>query len=84
MSVPFVIVNIFIYTGLWWEDKLQAVKVRFNRQNALTKFFHIPEGDELRKQKAPIFLFGRRGQPLSPDFARLQTTKREEFVSTTV
>ncbi|CAB9531268.1 protein DnaJ [Seminavis robusta] len=65
--------------GLWWEDKLQTVKIRFNRQNGLTKFFNIPEGDELRKQKAPIFLFGRRGQPLSADFARLQTSNRLEF-----
>ena len=65
--------------GLWWEDKLQTVKVRFNRQNALTKFFNIPDGDTLREQGKPIFIFGRRGQPLSADFPRIQTADRKEF-----
>jgi ShK domain-like len=64
---------------VWWENKVQTTKVRFNKQNALTKFFNIPDGDALRKLKAPIFLFGRRGQPLSSSFERLQTRDRTEF-----
>jgi curved DNA-binding protein CbpA len=67
--------------GIWWEDLLQTVKVRFHRGNDLTQFFWIPGGDELRKSRAPVFLFGRRGQPLSSSFERLQTSNRQEFES---
>ena len=64
---------------IWWEDLLQTVKIRYNKQNTLTRFFKVPHGDEMRKTKKPMFLFGRRGQPLSADFARIQTRDREEF-----
>jgi len=65
--------------GIWWEDLLQTVKIRFNKANGLTRFFNVPKGDELRAAKQPIFLFGRRGHPLSESFARIQTSNRQEF-----
>jgi len=67
-------------SGMWW-DKLQTVKVRYNRHNALTRFFNVPDGDTLRKEGKPIFLFVRRGQPLnsSTNISRIQTSDRTEF-----
>jgi len=67
--------------GVWWEDKVQAVKVRFNKQNSLTRHFGIPSGKTMREQKRPIFVFGKRGQPLSEaaNFARLETNNRKDF-----
>jgi len=32
--------------GIWWEDLLQTVAVRFHRSNDLTEFFGVPSGDE--------------------------------------
>jgi hypothetical protein len=58
---------------------LQTVKIRFNKQNEMTRFFNIPHGDEMRKKKAPVFVFGRRGEPLSGNFPRIQTRNREAF-----
>lgn len=65
--------------GIWWEDLLQTVKIRYHRSNELTKFFDVPSGDELRQSGKPLFLFGRRGDPLSSNFTRLQTSNRNEF-----
>lgn len=67
--------------GIWWEDKVQTVKIRFNKQNELTQHFGIPSGDEMRKKNQPVFVYGRRGQPLSEaaNFARIQTADRKEF-----
>lgn len=67
--------------GIWWEDKLQTVKVRFNKQNGLTKKFGIHSGDEMRQKKQPVFVYGRRGQSLddAANFARIQTANRKEF-----
>lgn len=71
----------YFLAGLWWEDKIQTVKVRFNKQNGLTKHFGIHSGDEMRRKRQPVFVFGRRGQSLSEaaKFARLQTRDRNEF-----
>jgi len=67
--------------GIWWEDLLQTVLVRFhNKGNSVTKFFNIPSGDEMRESGKPIFLFGNRGDELLPEnFHRLQTSDRQEF-----
>lgn len=65
--------------GIWWEDLLQTAKVRFHKMNDLTRFFNLPVGDQMRRSNTPTFLFGRRGQPLSADFARLQTRNRDDF-----
>lgn len=66
--------------GIWWEDILQTVKVRYNKMNGLSRFFHVPHGDTLRQTNRPLFLFGRRGQKLEPqNFARLQTASFDEF-----
>jgi curved DNA-binding protein CbpA len=65
--------------GIWWEDLLQTVQVRFNRGNDLTRFFGIPSGDDVRNSGRPIFVFGKRGQPLSSAFERIQTSNRQEF-----
>lgn len=63
--------------GIWWEDLLQTVKVRYYRENDLTRFFGIPHGDQLQ---SPAILFAKRGQTLDPDnFERLQTQNRQEF-----
>jgi curved DNA-binding protein CbpA len=63
--------------GIWWEDLLQTVKVRYYRENGLTRFFGIPHGDQLQ---SPVILFAKRGQPLDPaNFERLQTRNRHEF-----
>ena len=64
--------------GIWWEDLLQTVKVRFHKSNELSKFFEIPAGDELRASGQPVFVFGKRGQRLQ-DFTKLQTSSRKEF-----
>jgi curved DNA-binding protein CbpA len=66
--------------GVWWEDLLQTTIVRFHRSNKLTEFFDIPTGDKL---KAPIFVFGKRGQALTTESAqfwpRLETNDRHAF-----
>jgi curved DNA-binding protein CbpA len=63
--------------GIWWEDLLQTVKVRYYRENDLTRFFGIPHGDQLQ---SPVILFSKRGQTLDPaNFERLQTRNRHEF-----
>ena len=73
--------------GIWWEDLLQTVKVRYHRRNDLTDYFGIPQGSELTQ---PIFLFGKRGQQLSSSssssstydgLARFQTTNRQALES---
>ena len=65
--------------GIWWEDLIQTVKVRFHRENDLTKYFGIEHGDILSQSHKPIFVFGKRGQILSKDFTRLQTDDRTTF-----
>jgi hypothetical protein len=65
--------------GIWWEDLLQTTVVRYHRSNKLTEFFDIPNGDEL---KAPLFVFGRRGQKFdasSTNWPRLSTSDRGVF-----
>jgi hypothetical protein len=65
--------------GIWWEDLLQTAKIRYNNRNSLSKFFDIPQGKEMRQNGSPIFVFGRRGEHLSTDLPRLQTSDRATF-----
>ena len=65
--------------GIWWEDLLQTVKVRFNKKNDLTEHFNIPTGDSMRSSGKPIFVFGKRGQSLDEAWAQIETTNRQEF-----
>lgn len=66
--------------GIWWEDLMQTVKIRYHRENELTKVFGIPHGDNLH---APIVVFAKRGQTLDAitiaTLARIQTRNRQEF-----
>lgn len=65
--------------GIWWEDLLQTVKIRFHKENDLTRFFGIGTGDDMRERGEPIILFGKRGQSLGSDMVRLQTKDRPTF-----
>jgi curved DNA-binding protein CbpA len=65
--------------GIWWEDLLQTVKVRFQKQNDLTKHFNIPNGDSMRTTGKPIFVFGKRGQTLDEPWAQIETDSRTAF-----
>lgn len=62
--------------GIWWEDMLQTVQIKFHRSSELSRFFGVPDAD---KVSYPIFLFGRRGQPLTNTFPRLATKDRTAF-----
>jgi curved DNA-binding protein CbpA len=60
--------------GIWWEDLLQTVKIRYHKENDITRFFGVPNGNDLT---APVFIFGKRGEPLSGDWERIQTSNRK-------
>ena len=64
---------------IWWEDLLQTVKIRYNKESSLSKFFGIPNGDEMRSKGLPAFLFARRGDPLTKFNSALDLRAREEF-----
>ncbi|GKY93372.1 hypothetical protein MPSEU_000304800 [Mayamaea pseudoterrestris] len=66
--------------GIWWEDLLQTVKIRYHKSNELSKFFQLPTGDDLSKSGAPIFLYGKKGEPLDR-MKQLQTANRATFES---
>lgn len=51
---------------VWWEDLLQTVSIRFNRSNALTRYFNIQGvGADMTE---PTFLFLKRGTELGDSF----------------
>lgn len=65
--------------NIWWENLLQTTTVRFHRSNALTQFFNIPSGEEMKK---PIFIFGKRGDAFNNEttqWSRFETNSRTEF-----
>lgn len=66
--------------GIWWEDLLQTVQIRFYRSNELSQYFGVSSDDVNKK---PLFIFAKRGTQLTPDTAkklpRLHTASREEF-----
>lgn len=61
--------------GIWWEEFLQTVKVRYHHSTKLTRFFDIPHRDNLQ---APVFVFVKMGNTLK-DYKRLQATQRAKF-----
>ncbi|CAB9519346.1 expressed unknown protein [Seminavis robusta] len=63
--------------GIWWEDMLQTVKVRYDDPTKLTRFFHIPHRSKLN---TPIFVFVKREQTLD-DYSKLQTHRRDKFTN---
>jgi hypothetical protein len=66
--------------GIWWEDLLQTAKIRYMRENEITRHFGIPAQQADFAKAKPIFLFGKKGQPLEPEnMARLSTKDRNEF-----
>jgi curved DNA-binding protein CbpA len=66
--------------GIWWEDLLQTIRIKFYRTSELSKFFNVTATDVNEK---PMFIFGKRGTPLNYDTARnlprLHTRSREQF-----
>jgi hypothetical protein len=64
--------------GIWWEDLLQCVKIRYHKGNDLTRFFSLPSGDELTKGGKPLFLYLRKGDPLYK-YQMFQTNSRQAF-----
>jgi hypothetical protein len=64
--------------GIWWEDLLQTVKIRYNKANELSRFFSLPTGDELTKGDAPMFMYGKKGDPLDK-VTSIKTRDRELF-----
>lgn len=66
--------------GIWWEDLLQTVKVRYHSKNEITELFGIPQGKDL---KAPIFVFGKRGSKLEDaiKWNRIEAKTQAEFAA---
>ena len=50
---------------VWWEDLLQTVSIRFHRSNDLTRYFYVPNGDDMTE---PLFIFLKRGTALGDSF----------------
>jgi hypothetical protein len=66
--------------GVWFETILQTAIVVFEDENELTDYFNIPDEETMRKNGQPIFIFGRRGDPLvSYTTRKLQTNDRDRF-----
>jgi curved DNA-binding protein CbpA len=66
--------------GIWWEDLLQTIRIKFYRSSELSKFFNVSSNDVDNK---PMFIFGKRGTPFTIETAsklpRLHTRNREQF-----
>lgn len=62
--------------NIWWEDILQTIQIRYHRSSELSRLFGAPDADDLH---VPLFLFGKRGTPLSNEFSRLSTANRRQF-----
>jgi curved DNA-binding protein CbpA len=64
--------------GIWWEDLLQTVKVRYHKSNDITELFGIPSGKDL---DAPIFVFGKRGSKMedAKKWNRIKAKTHKEF-----
>ena len=81
MIFPYPFAQIFDH-DIWWEDMLQAVKIKFHSSNDITRFLNVGDGDGIRTSHAPLFLFGHRGQPLVADtFARIHTSNYNDYVN---
>lgn len=65
--------------GIWWEDLLQTVQIRFHKSSELSRFFQVDAGQMQNDSNTPIFLFGKRGQSLTDSAARIQTRSRQSL-----
>ena len=66
--------------GIWWDDLLQTAEIRIEKDSHLTKFFNMPDPDQVNRSKKPIFLFARRGTPLKLEsFSRIQTNHYNQW-----
>ena len=59
--------------GIWWEDILQTVVVRYHRSNEVASFFNVPPDSQ-----EPVICFVRKGKPLS-SFTTITTKNRNDF-----
>jgi curved DNA-binding protein CbpA len=50
---------------VWWEDLLQTVKVRYNSDTDLTRFFRVPKHALAKRSGKPHIVFVRKGDALS-------------------
>jgi curved DNA-binding protein CbpA len=68
--------------GIWWEDLLQTVRIRFYRNSELSKFFGVSADDANQR---PVFIFAKRDTSLTEEFApllpRIHTGNRQSFES---
>jgi len=65
--------------GIWWEDLVQTVKVRYDDESTLTRFFDLSK-DGFRNAGTPLFFFGKKAQMLTlENLSRLLTSNRREF-----
>jgi len=66
--------------GIWWEDLLQTVRIKFHRSSELSRFFGVTDQE---CNQSPVFLFAKRGTALTQELARalprIQTTNRHAF-----
>lgn len=66
--------------GIWWEDLLQTVRIKFYRKSELSELFGVTAEQVHQK---PIFLFGQRGTRLTADTAqhlpRYHGNNRQDF-----
>lgn len=63
--------------GIWWEEILQTIKVKYHRSNDMAEHFGLPfVGDAAKDMVQPVFLFGRKGQTLYEPWERLDTRNR--------
>ena len=64
--------------GIWWEDLLQTVRIKFHRGSALSRFFNVTAEE---CDATPVFVFAKRGTPLTaaaaPHWPRLRTRDRQ-------
>lgn len=68
--------------GVWWENILQTVKVRYDalHPTALTRYFEIAVFDDAstKQRNNPTFIFVRNGQSLET-YQSLNTRRRDQF-----
>lgn len=70
--------------GIWWEDLVQSVRIKFHRSSELSLFFGVTAEE---CNETPVFLFAKSGTPLTPETAqqlpRIRTRDRNEYDSWT-
>lgn len=66
--------------GIWWEDLLQTMRIRFYKSSELSRFFDVTRD---QADATPVFVFAKRGTQLTAETApllpRIATKNRQEF-----